>query len=231
MAAALPLPNPTEDLILRRRDIAQGTPMPLDRLADPLPTSLWTARLEAGPEGFQAAGPRGAIPVRPAASCLVAPQAGDIALLHGGAPHAHVIALLERAAGADTIVSAPGGGRLALRAEEITFDAGLRLSASAPEAEFALGRVTLRSTAAALVTGTATLAARLLRSTARSIEQQADRLVAVVGQRTTRVRDADILHAGNTMTQVEALALSRSGSAVMTARQDIRMDAERISLG
>ena len=67
--------------------------------------------------------------------------------------------------------------------------------------------------------------------TARSIEQQADRLVAVVGQRTTRVRDADILHAGNTMTQVEALALSRSGSAVMTARQDIRMDAERISLG
>jgi hypothetical protein len=41
-----------------------------------------------------------------------------------------------------------------------------------------------------------------------------------------------MLDAGSSLSTVETLSLSRSGgSTIMTARQDLRVDAERIGLG
>jgi hypothetical protein len=114
----------------------------------------------------------------------------------------------------------------------IALEASERLTARAPLGEFDLARATLRSATALLLAGTATLAASLLRGAAQRIEQSAEHIVTLAGRRTTRVRGEDMLDAGSSLSTVETLSLSRSGgSTIMTARQDLRVDAERIGLG
>lgn len=208
--------------------------MPLDRLADPTlaVVELWTATLRAGETGLLAETPDGPLPVRPAPSCLVVPLPGDSVLLHGQGGHAVILAILARSPGQGTTLSPADGGGLALRARDIALEAGQRISARAPEGEFDLARATLRSATAMLLAGTASLAAGLLRSAAQRIEQTAEHIVATAGRRTTRIQAEDMLNAGSSLTSVETLAVSRSGgSTIMTARQDLRVDAERIGLG
>jgi hypothetical protein len=194
--------------------------------------ALWVAAAEAGPGCLLARAASGAaVTLRRAASCLLEPAPGDVVLLHGGGPVAFVLAILTRAEGQDAVLAAPAGARLVLRAPEVAIEAGARLSATAPEAALALGRVTLRARSAALVADAATLAAGLLRSTARQIEQQAERLLAVAGSRTVRVRGADLLQAGSSLATVETVAATRSGTTLLTARHDVRVDAERVAIG
>lgn len=208
--------------------------MPLDRLADPMLAvpELWTATLRAGETGLLAETPDGPLAVATAPSCLVVPLPGDTALLHGRRGQAVILAILARAPGQDTTLSPADGGLLALRAGEIALDASQRLTARAPKGEFDLAQATLRSATALLLAGTASLAAGLLRSAAERIEQTAGHLVATAGRRTTRIQAEDMLNAGSSLTSVETLAVNRSGgSTIMTARQDLRVDAERIGLG
>lgn len=208
--------------------------MPLDRLADLslVTADLWTSALRAGETGLLAETAEGALPVKPAPSCLVLPLPGDMALLHGQGAQAVILAILARAPGQGTTLAPTDGETLSLRARSIALEASERLTARAPLGEFDLARATLRSATALLLAGTATLAASLLRGAAQRIEQSAEHIVTLAGRRTTRVRGEDMLDAGSSLSTVETLSLSRSGgSTIMTARQDLRVDAERIGLG
>jgi hypothetical protein len=75
------------------------------------------------------------------------------------------------------------------------------------------------------------MATGLLRAVAQRVEMTAEILVSALGSRNAVVRETDVLRAGSTLSQVEGVAASQTGSFVVTARKDVRMDAERISLG
>jgi hypothetical protein len=172
-----------------------------------------------------------ALSIRQAATCLVTPEPADIVLLQGAPPVAFVVAILLRASGVPLAITAPGDEGLVLRAGQITIDAGTRLNLTAPQAILTLDQVTLRSRAAILVTQTAAMATGLLRAVAQRVEMTAEILVSALGSRNAVVRETDVLRAGSTLSQVEGVAASQTGSFVVTARKDVRMDAERISLG
>jgi len=56
-------------------------------------------------------------------------------------------------------------------------------------------------------------------------------MTAAFGSRTTQIHDVDILKANTSMTTVEGISATRTGSMTITAKHDVRVDAERISLG
>jgi hypothetical protein len=211
--------------------------MPYDRITPfneaPTAAALWIATLEAGPDGPLVRDPitGAALSIRQAATCLVAPEPADIVLLQGAPPLAFVVAILLRASGVPLVITTPGDEGLVLRAGQITIDAGTRLNLTAPQAILTLDQVTLRSRAAILVTQTAAMATGLLRAVAQRVEMTAEILVSALGSRNAVVRETDVLRAGSTLSQVEGVAASQTGSFVVTARKDVRMDAERISLG
>lgn len=142
-----------------------------------------------------------------AVSCLVEPQIGDRVLAGATADGlCHVLHILARGDGETAHLSVPGAAGVALRQSHIALHAGESLHlGSAGEASLSAAG------------GTLSLNARNLFVTAAdSIVEQASHYVGKIGQYLLDVRALLRLH-GN--------------DALITAARDIKVDAERISMG
>lgn len=144
---------------------------------------------------------------RRAFSCLIEPQAGDRVLasrLQDGA--CHVLHIVERGDGDKACLSAPGVSTLALRQSRIDLHAGKSLHmGSAGEASLSAAG------------GTLSLNGRnLFVTVSESIVEQACHYVGKIGQYLLDVRELLRLHGKD---------------ALLTAERDIKVDAERISMG
>jgi hypothetical protein len=168
-------------------------------------------------------------PARRAEGCLVEPEVGDSVLLLATEPESlFILNVIERANRTPVLLTHAEGIRL--QAPTIAVVATETLSARAPRAEFDILHLTLRSAAATLVTRVASVLAESLRTVAVKIEQAAETLVTQTTHRTTVVGGIDTLDARAANTKIETDLVIRTGSTVLTAEQDVRMDAERISL-
>lgn len=142
-----------------------------------------------------------------AVSCLLEPQVGDRVLASSTAEGAcHVLHILARSEGDSAYLSVPGATSVALRQSRIALHAGESLHlGSAGEASLSAAG------------GTLSLNGRnLFVTVADSIVEQASHYVGKVGQYLLDVRALLRLH-GN--------------DALITAARDIKVDAERISMG
>lgn len=171
----------------------------------------------------------GLCPARRAEGCLADPQPGDRVLLlvaEGG--DVFIINVVERAGREPMRLSHPVG--LTLSAPAVSIDASETLSASAPKAVLNLTEVTLRSASALLVARAASVVVEALRTVAATIEQAAETLTSQAAQRTAVISGVDTLEARAANTKVETALVVRTGSTILTAEQDIRMDGEHITL-
>jgi hypothetical protein len=168
-------------------------------------------------------------PARRAEGCLADPQPGDsVLLIVSDDGDVFIINVIQRASRGPLRLSHPVG--LTLAAPALAIQADETLSASAPKAVLHLADVTLRSASASLIARAASVVAEGLRTVAATIEQAAETLLAQAAQRTAVISGVDTLEACAANTKVETALVVRTGSTILTAEQDVRMDAERITL-
>lgn len=210
--------------------------MPLDRTSEVLDltelTQLWVGVLIADQGGFVVRlGGFEKAQVQRAASCLLELAEGDRVLLHGRAPNIYAIAVLSRSRDTLSVLTPARGKALKIQASDIAIDATNSVTLRAPKANMSFTEATLNSHSWRFLGEAITIIGGVLRTIARSIENTADRMTASLGSRTTLIHDVDILRSNTTMTSVEGLSATRTGSMAITAKHDVRVDAERISLG
>lgn len=145
--------------------------------------------------------------VRMAASCLLQPQSGDrVVLIEIAAGEAFVYAILERAAARPANLHIPGAQRVTLSAPNLVLAASDSLQmCSLADIEIA---------AAAGVVGIT--APHVTVTAVESLIQSARQCLASIGTYAL---------------QVSGLLRLHGQQAIMTAQQDIKIDAERISVG
>lgn len=142
-----------------------------------------------------------------ATSCLIAPEIGDhVLIVVCGQNNNYIVHVLQRAQGVEAFLSVPGATQLTVRQSRIT------LSGSEQVAVHALHNVEI--TAAA---GVLTLTARNLFSTVtESLVENVRNYVGNVEQY---------------LLDVKKLLRMHGKQASVTAEQDVKVDAERISMG
>lgn len=143
---------------------------------------------------------------RTAASCLLAPQCHDRVLVAADGTTCFILAVLERESGGEARLQVDGASRVTLAAPTL----GLR-------ATEAVHVQSLREVEVTAVGGDMRLAARnLIMSAAESLIQNVKHYVAHVGTYALQARTLLRLHGEH---------------ALVTARRDVKVDADRISLG
>lgn len=166
----------------------------------------------------------GSLIARQAASCLLAPVIGDRVLVYVNGEEAFILAVLVRSTDHAAEIAVPGVERVVLSAKG-------RLDIHAPHVSIATGRLDM--VAQALFQAGDRLTSHFRRITetvvdkvigARTITTQAE-------TRTAAIRDVELLSAGTLVQTVDNVATQKSEIALITAKRDVRIDAERVSVG
>ena len=99
-------------------------------------------------------------------------------------------------------------------------------------------RTTLRAALFAVTADSLALAARLVtqaferwRISARQIETVAEEIAVKAARRTSLVEETDTLKAGAVVQTIETVAVTSAQSAVVAAKEDLRLDGERVTVG
>jgi len=168
-------------------------------------------------------------PASRAASCLVQPEAGDtVLLLAAEGREFTVLNVLERASRSGLSIAHEDG--IILRGPTLSLIAEEALQVRAPHADLEITTLNLRSAAATLVAKAASALVETLRTVATRIEQTSQSLLIQATHRTAVIDGVDTLDARAANSRIETLVI-QTNAAVVTAEQDIRIDAERIALG
>ena len=158
-----------------------------------------------------------------AASCLLSPQVGDVAMCCASRLGIHVLHVLERSEYERATVSAPGAKRLVL--EQAAVDLRTEdFDASAVRARVKVEHLHLFSRLVAAVTGGFDLVADRIKRISR-LETTS------TGDSVRTVRNSDTLRAGHIMHDASEVMSLRSDVAIIEARGDVRVNGERISVG
>ena len=160
---------------------------------------------------------------RQAASCLLQPEVGDLALCSNGAAGLHVLHLLERGNASAATLSVPGTETLVVEQPAIEMRAG-QLEASAREARMRFDQVHLFARmASAVATGLDLIASRLKRVARQEF--------TTVDDSVRTVRNLDTLRAGQIVRDAKQAMTLRSDIALLETRGDLRVNGERITMG
>ena len=164
------------------------------------------------------------IDARQAASCLLAPAIGDRVLVYLDRGEAHILAVLERGSAHTAEISVPGARRLALRSTET-------LELNAPKVSVVAREVNifaraLSQTGEMLTSNFRRILENVVDKTigARTITTKAE-------ARTAIVREVDTINAGTLVQNIDKVATQNSEISLITAKQDVRLDATRVSVG
>ena len=200
------------------------TPVSSPPPAPPAPATPVAARVEAVEDGrldLALAGRR--VTARRAASCLVEPAPHDTVLAVETSAGAFVVAVLERSPDAEVVLSVPDAPLaafaqegLAVRCESLTVDAG---------------RTTLRGRVARVASGVLSAVAEQLDVVARTLRRSADHEVTRAGAAVRTVDGAQTVTAGEMMVEARSAMSQRAGIVLIDAREDVRVNGERITMG
>ncbi|WP_117190065.1 DUF3540 domain-containing protein [Rhizobium terrae] len=161
---------------------------------------------------------------RQAASCLLAPVIGDLVLVHSDGTEAFILAVLVRRAEHAAEISVPD-------ADHITIKAAAKIDITAPLVSLQADRLELVARRLVQMGESLTTNFRHIVETvvdkmvgARTITTRAESRMAVV-------KDVEMLEAGSLVQNVESVSSQKSEIALITARRDMRLDGERVSVG
>ncbi len=166
-----------------------------------------------------------------AASCLVAPEPGDTVLLCTAGPDTFVLAVLVRATPSALAVTPADCADLVLSAGVLRLVAGRELQAAAPSVAVHTRAVRVVADVATLLGRLMTVAGKRLRTTVETQETAAATQSSKVGTRVSIVDGTDVLDAAAVSQRVAGTLTSHAGVAALTATTDIRLDAQRVSVG
>ncbi len=166
-----------------------------------------------------------------AVSCLVEPIAGDEVLVFAAPDVCHVLAVLRREGLGDATLCLPDpAGALTISAPSLRLESAARLDLSSPE-------MTVTARRLHIVTDVLTQIARIA-------SVIGDTLTTAVGRQSTVARQLDVkaqdrnttitgLDNERLATRVTQSELSTASAAIVTvhARDDIRLDAKRVTIG
>ncbi|EDP65155.1 hypothetical protein BAL199_01374 [alpha proteobacterium BAL199] len=160
---------------------------------------------------------------RRAPSCLIEPMAGDTVLVVGVDGEAIVLAVLSRTADAPAVLSVPGTDavtlsqpQLAVRCETLEMDAD---------------RTTLRSRVAQVAGRTLNAVAERLDVVARTLRRSADHEFSHAKTASRTVEGTETVTAGEMMLEARSALTQRAGIVLVDAREDVRVNGERITMG
>jgi len=159
-----------------------------------------------------------------ATSCLLAPVVGDRVLLCREQDDVFVLAVLTREHAFTAEIGVPHVDKLSIRAaKEVTLEA--------PLLRLAAGKM------AVLCEQLVQMGTSLTSNFRRMVESVGDKSVNAqmistqVENRATVVTGTDMLRANSLVESIEGVATQTSEIALVTARRDVRLDGERVSLG
>lgn len=196
--------------------------------------------LPEGPDGCRIETPFGTLRARRAASCLLAPEPGDLILASldmSGA--AWILAVLERAGetpsrlsvDGDTVLAAEGGsltlacGRdMALTCEGSLTSASRQLAIHAERADAAIGVVSLMAR-------TVKTQAKRMRAVARQIETTCRELTERMVRGSRIVEDHHEEQAASKRILVEQTLTLNAKNHTLLAEEEVVVNAERINMG
>lgn len=167
-----------------------------------------------------------------ATSCLVEPMIGDTVLVsRGPRERVFVLAILEREAAGPATLSVGAGTGLRLAGESVEIagsdrvriDAG-RFDLDAEEATLQVRAVQLVGSAVGAVVDTLDVVGRKLQSVGEVIHQAAGSYLRIS-------RSTDTVQAENLIQKADKVMVIDSAQTVLSARTDVRISGERITMG
>lgn len=201
-------------------------------------------RLLAAGEGLAVADtPRGTISCRPAASCLMRPEPGDIALValpESGQGPAYVLAVLERGdAEAPAVLDLRSGALIAAPEGSVSVEAGLgialatpgELTASAVRMSFAADRVRWLARKFSFLGKVLELVTRRFTETAKERDTQAGTWTQRLGDSFRHVEELDETQAGMVRTLARDTALLHGRVTYVQAEEFVKADGQEVHLG
>ena len=202
---------------------------------------LFTARVQAA-SGAQVMveAEDGPCPARRAASCLIAPLPGDLALLtRTELGECYLLAVLESAqpgparleATGDLDISAPCGSLGISARDGLAIETPAKATATTGELEVNAGSGRLCFGGLALAAGSLRAQFDRARLAAQTLEQACGRVIANLRSRITRVEGLDQLEAATIRQRAEDLISQESRYALVSAEEDIKVDGAMIHLG
>lgn len=206
--------------------------------AHPLPlpdreTSLFTARITAANgEAFELWGQPG--PARPAFSCLVQPQVGDLALCGRSDDGVHIVAIIERPGSQDLTMSFPGKalltaqqGSVAVASPSVCLTAEKLICVSedavhrSHKALVDFEQTTARGDTISATFNTVNLVSRLINTMAKNLVQRCQMYVR-------KSEDLDQISAGQMKRTTDGAYSLDTRTTVMISKQETKIDGERI---
>lgn len=160
---------------------------------------------------------------RRAASCLLEPAAGDGVLAAEVGGRVYVLAILERPSGGEAVLSVAGADTVTLAQDSLTMRCG--------ELTVEAGRASLRSRAAQVASRTLSAVAERLDVVARTLRRTADHEFSHAKAATRTVEGAEAVTAGELLLEARTALAQRGGIVLIDAREDVRINGERITMG
>ncbi len=178
----------------------------------------------------------GVFSARRAASCLLAPAPGDRVLISRHRQGSYIIAVLESAAESSELTF---DRPLAVTAPEVRVNArddlrlsgGRTVSLTGAECEVLAARARVHAGRLNLRGEEAHADVSRLRVVAQSLDTAVDRVTHRAKQVVRWVEDVELLNIGSIVQTVRKTFTSTSTHTVLTAKKDMRVDADRIHMG
>ncbi len=166
-----------------------------------------------------------------AVSCLVEPAAEDMVLVLVEPAGCFVLAVLTRPGLGDATLSLPdAAGSLTIQAPSVRLEASTRLDLDAPEMAVTTRRLHIVTDVLTQIARLASVIGETLTTAVGRQSTIAHRIDVKAKDRNTTVSGLDNERVGTRVTQSE---LSTASAAIVTvhARDDIRLDAKRVTIG
>lgn len=161
---------------------------------------------------------------RQAGSCLLAPAIGDRVLVYHCDDETYVLAVLERDSANIAEISVPGASSLRIDGNE-----GVELNA---------GVIRLTTRTFRILADTVTQSSEIFTVNARRmVETIIDKFAAArslttkAETRCAEIEKVDTVSAGTLVQNIDSVATQNSEISMITAKRDVRLDAERVSVG
>jgi hypothetical protein len=172
------------------------------------------------------------VSARRAASCLLEPAAGDRVLVACSECEHYILAVLDRPGTAPASLSAhvPSDATI-LRGAEIVIRAGRAISLEAPAATVQVRRFQLFADAMGFVGGLLTQAVERWRTAASHVEVVSTEISTKAARRISLIEETDVLQAGAQVQTFATASVTSAQSVVVAAKEDLRLDGERVTVG
>jgi len=174
---------------------------------------------------------------RRAVSCLLEPEPGDVVALVSTQEGVFITDVLVRSdtAGAGARVSVCGEDGtpqdVVLSAGSLKIEAGQSFEAEAKTMLFRFEKLLMTGRQLALVGEKLLTSMKDLVTTAKKQLASFETTSTRARNRVDRVDETDQLRAGTIQTKADSVALTQAGSSLTVAKEDIRLDGKRISMG